>query len=253
MSGQNSGKKVIGLRAQAEVHKGQRDICLTTFLKVEIPLKDWQNRLSQVKISKQDLNKLIMNYLVIEGYKDAAEKFSRESGLHPGIELASIEDRMTIRNAIEEGHIENAIERVNDLDPEILDTNPRLYFHLQLQRLIELIRNNHISTALEFASEELAPLGLTNPEFLEELERTMALLAFENMQQSPVSYLLEQSQRQKLASELNSAILTAQCQEKDPKLPGLLRMLVWAQNQLEEKVSFPKIKNLVTAELEAPN
>jgi glucose-induced degradation protein 8 len=28
----------------------------------------------------RDLNKLVMNYLVIEGYKEAAEKFQQETG-----------------------------------------------------------------------------------------------------------------------------------------------------------------------------
>ena len=60
-----------------------------------------------------------MNYLVIEGYKDAAEKFSEESRIPPTIDLASIEDRMNIRNAVQAGDIEDAIERVNDLDPEV--------------------------------------------------------------------------------------------------------------------------------------
>ncbi len=36
----------------------------------------------------------------------------------------------------------------------------------------------------------------------------------------------------------------------DPKLPSLLKMLVWAQQQLGEKVNFPKMTNLATAELE---
>ncbi|KAJ3184128.1 Glucose-induced degradation complex subunit [Irineochytrium annulatum] len=177
-----------------------------------------------------------MNYLVIEGYKDAAEKFSEESGIAPGIDLTSIEDRMNIRNAVQVGHIDEAIERVNDLDPEILDTNPRLFFHLQQQKLIEYIRAGRITEALEFAQDELAPRGEENPEFLEELERTMALLAFEDFEKSPVADLLDYSQRQKTASELNAAILTSQCQEKDPKLPSLLKMLIWAQNQLGEKV-----------------
>ncbi|KAH6580935.1 hypothetical protein BASA50_002096 [Batrachochytrium salamandrivorans] len=213
--------------------------------------EDWEKKLSDVQISKQDLNKLVMNYLIIEGYKDAAEKFSAESGLVPSVDLATVEDRMNIRNAIQNGNIEAAIEQVNDLDPEILDTNPRLFFHLQRQKLIELIRNNRITEAIEFAQEELAPRGEENSEFLEELERTMALLAFEDSLTSPVGDLLDNSQRQKTASELNAAILTAQCQEKDPKLPSLLKMLVWAQNQLDEKMVYPKIKNLVTAELEA--
>lgn len=82
----------------------------------------------------------------------------------------------------------------------------------------------------------------------------MALLAFDT-RNSPVGELLDHSQRQKIASELNAAILTSQCQEKDPKLPSMLKMLIWAQvynpkkNQLEEKVTFPKVK-LENAEFE---
>ncbi|KAI9140132.1 CTLH/CRA C-terminal to lish motif domain-containing protein [Paraphysoderma sedebokerense] len=211
---------------------------------------EWMKKLDNVKVSKNDLNKLIMNYLVIEGYKDAAEKFSLECGLQPTVDLMSIQDRMLIRNAVQRGDVEEAIERVNDLDPEILDTNPQLFFHLQQQRLIEYIRQGKIVEALEFAQEELAPRGEENPQFLEELERTMALLAFEQTTRSPVSELLTPTQRQKTASELNSAILISQSQEKDPKLPALLKLLVWSQTQLEEKVTFPKIKNLVTAEME---
>ncbi|KAJ3209488.1 Glucose-induced degradation complex subunit [Clydaea vesicula] len=190
-----------------------------------------------------------MNYFMIEGFKDAAEKFSKEANLVPSFDLNSIKDRMIIRNAVQSGNIDEAIERVNDLDPEILDTNPRLYFHLQQQKLIEQIRQGKISEAIEFAQEELAPRGEENPEFLEELEKTMALLVFDQSLKSSVGNLLDHSQRQKTASELNAAILTAQCQEKDPKLPSLLKMLVWCQNQLDEKVIYPKITNLATAEV----
>lgn len=48
---------------------------------------------------------------------------------------------------------------------QILDTNPQLFFHLQQQRLIELIRNGKIQEALEFAQEELAPRGEENVKF----------------------------------------------------------------------------------------
>lgn len=68
----------------------------------------------------RDLNKLIMNYLIIEGYKDAAEKFSHESGAKPPVNLESIQDRMIVRTAIQRGNIEEAIERVNDLNPEVM-------------------------------------------------------------------------------------------------------------------------------------
>ena len=50
--------------------------------------------------------------------------------------------------------------------------------------------------------------------FLEELERTVALLAFEDVKNCPYGELLDVSQRLKTASEVNAAILTSQSHEK---------------------------------------
>lgn len=52
--------------------------------------------------------------------------------------------------------------RMSVLLLQILDTNPQLFFHLQQQRLIELIRSGKVEEALEFAQEELAPRGEEN-------------------------------------------------------------------------------------------
>lgn len=60
-----------------------------------------------------------MNYLVVEGYKDAAEQFSVESGLAPTVDLQSIQERMDIRHAIQSGDVDTAIDLVNDLNPEV--------------------------------------------------------------------------------------------------------------------------------------
>ncbi|KAH7545948.1 hypothetical protein FEM48_Zijuj01G0148200 [Ziziphus jujuba var. spinosa] len=254
-----------------------------------ITREEWEKKLNDVKIRKEDMNKLVMNFLVTEGYVDAAEKFRLESGTEPDIDLATITDRMAVKKAVQCGNVEDAIEKVNDLNPEILDTNPQLFFHLQQQRLIELIRNGKVEEALEFAQEELAPRGEENQSFLEELERTVALLAFEDVSNCPVGELLDVSQRLKTASEVNAAILTSQSHEKDavklgscktlhnqgsqygnmvtgfvhlllsdayglndPKLPSLLKMLIWAQNQLDEKAAYPRINDLSTAMLEDP-
>ena len=42
--------------------------------------EDWEKKLSDVRIRKEDMNELVMNFLVTEGYVDAAEKFRIESG-----------------------------------------------------------------------------------------------------------------------------------------------------------------------------
>ena len=52
---------------------------------------------------------------------------------------------------------------------QILEEKHQLSFHLQQQRLIELIRAGKTEEALEFAQEYLAPRGEENPAFLEEL------------------------------------------------------------------------------------
>ncbi|XP_019162042.1 PREDICTED: glucose-induced degradation protein 8 homolog [Ipomoea nil] len=218
-----------------------------------ITREEWEKRLNDVKIRKEDMNKLVMNFLVTEGYVEAAEKFRMESGTEPDIDLATITDRMAVKKAVQSGNIEDAIEKVNDLNPEILDTNPQLFFHLQQQRLIELIRHHKVEEALEFAHEELAPRGEENYGFLDELERTMTLLAFEDVENCPLGELVDMSQRLKTASEVNAAILTSQSHEKDPKLPSLLKMLIWAQNELDEKLAYPRIKIVSTAALEGPD
>ncbi|RLN41449.1 hypothetical protein C2845_PM01G08500 [Panicum miliaceum] len=231
---------------------------------------EWERKLRDVKIRKEDMNRLVMNFLVTEGFVDAADKFRIESGTQPEIDLATITDRMEVKKAVQSGNVQEAIEKINDLNPTIragrpaeqaallnifaiLDTNPQLYFHLQQQKLIELIRAGKISEALEFAQEELAPRGEENQTFLEEIEKTVALLVFEDIKNCPYGELLDVSQRLKTASEVNAAILTSQSHEKDPKLPSLLKMLLWTQNQLDEKAAYPRINDLTTAELQDPS
>lgn len=182
-----------------------------------------------------------MNFLVTEGYKDAAEKFQTESGADPGIDLESISERMTARRAIQNGDVQSAVELSNALDPLIFDKNPALLFHLRLQKLIELIRANDVVGALRFAERELAPMCEKNPQFVTDLEPTMRLLAFKDITKSPTAYLLSATQRQKTANELNAAILNNQGQGKDRKLPGMFNFLDWGQKRLKEYTDFPEM------------
>lgn len=55
-------------------------ICTQATSKKVITKEEWKKKLDDVKIRKEDMNKLVMNFLVTEGYVDAAEKFRMESG-----------------------------------------------------------------------------------------------------------------------------------------------------------------------------
>ena len=50
---------------------------------------------------------------------EAAQVFEAESATPPGVDLGAITDRMEIRKAVQSGNMEEAIERVNDLNPQV--------------------------------------------------------------------------------------------------------------------------------------
>lgn len=80
-------------------------------------------------------------------------------------------------------------------------------------------------------------------------------MAFEKPQNSPFSDLLDQTHRQKVASELNAAILKMeQLENSSPRMINLLKLMNWSQSELEKRnVSYPKIGDLSTANIEYPN
>ena len=205
----------------------------------------WMKDLQDFKVDRVEMNKLVMNYLVQEGFKDAAEKFRLETGVEPGSQLDLLDDRIKIREAVQNGRIDEAIDMTNNLNPDILDSKSHLFFHLQQQKLIELIREKNIDEALSFAQSVMSELRTENTVYLEELEKTMALLAYEEPSASPFGNLLTPSQRHMIASEVNAAILETQHQETMPKLAGVLKLLLWTQNELDKKhVKYPKMVDI---------
>eukprot|EP00658_Telonema_sp_P-2_P077179 TRINITY_DN6921_c0_g2_i6.p1 TRINITY_DN6921_c0_g2~~TRINITY_DN6921_c0_g2_i6.p1 ORF type:complete len:226 (-),score=31.73 TRINITY_DN6921_c0_g2_i6:183-860(-) len=142
--------------------------------------------------------------------------------------------RVDIRKAVQAGQISDAIEKTNDLDPEILEKRTDLYLDLQLQQLTELISNGQVEEALEFAQQQVAPLCINQQSKLEALEDVMALLAFEKLHTSPVAHLVHEDHRREVASRLNKAILHSLRIQEEPRLPGLLQMVSWAQQTLKQ-------------------
>ena len=87
----------------------------------KISPEEWKSRLESIKISKTDMNKLIMNYLCLEGYRDAAKHFEKESGLICDFgEAYAINERKEIRELIQKDSIDEAIDKLNDLCPEVI-------------------------------------------------------------------------------------------------------------------------------------
>ncbi|KRX00894.1 hypothetical protein PPERSA_09500 [Pseudocohnilembus persalinus] len=189
-----------------------------------------------------------MNFFLVEGYKDAAIQFQKESGTDISKQdLESMEPRIQVRQLILQGKIDEAIEKVTQLDENLQENNKDIMFELKLQKLIELIKENKIQEAIEYAQKALLPMATENVQYLEQLEKVMSLLAYSEVEKAPASELVQNSQRINISSDINYELLkNTNSQEKESKLPALIKLLVWSQQRLAEKLSFPQILDVST-------
>ena len=117
----------------------------TTSLRDKMNLAEWLASLDNLHIQRSQINQMIMEYLVLEGYKGAAEKFKSEAGFDSipsedgnesingdEVSKSSFDERIRIREAIEEGKINHALFLINHFYPELIDQNRDLYFRLQV-------------------------------------------------------------------------------------------------------------------------
>ena len=77
-----------------------------------------RGKLTLAKIDS-DINALILDYLTTEGYPSAAAKFSKEANLPPQQEEESIKARRRVLHSIHSGRIQEAIEALNELEPQV--------------------------------------------------------------------------------------------------------------------------------------
>ncbi|KAF2423567.1 hypothetical protein EJ08DRAFT_652692 [Tothia fuscella] len=199
----------------------------------------FERRVEENKPSKTDINTVIMDYLIKEGYPDSARKFAMEANIKQKPDDESIRTRVEIKHAIQSGNIQSAIEKINELNPEILDLDSTLHFALLRLQLIELIRDcssdaspENVSQAITFATQQLSPRASTSKAFLEDLQQTMALLVYPGDTLTPqMSELLKPSLRGEVADRVNQAILRRQGQSVEAKIKEWVRARAWAEKE----------------------
>lgn len=104
-------------------------------------IEEWASNLNKMSLKRNEINLLVMDYLISEGFKEAAERFKLEANIdnEKAYEIKTycesndqIDQRIAVRSAIENGNIELAIRLINDYYPELIDNNRHLYFKLQV-------------------------------------------------------------------------------------------------------------------------
>ena len=140
------------------------------------------------------MNRLVMNYLVLQGHREAAESFAGESATCVGADLETVGHRRRILAAVHSGDIAAAEQRADELVPGVLagDADPLRRAAAATHRADSRGRRRRVA---RFRVRRARASRGGEPRFLPELERTMMLLAARDCRQSPEAGLLEAAQR----------------------------------------------------------
>ena len=84
-----------------------------------------------------------MEYLISEGYPEAAQRFALEANIEPELDVDSIQERVEIRAAIASGDIQSAIEKINELNPQVSAASSTLSVSSILVQFVAMINIVH--------------------------------------------------------------------------------------------------------------
>ncbi|PAV81021.1 hypothetical protein WR25_01909 [Diploscapter pachys] len=185
--------------------------------------------------TREELAKLVLDYLICEGFREAAENLCEEMKLKVPEDLKVMDARVAIKDAIIEGNMEFAIDKTVELCPTLLDTNDDVRFEMRLQYLIEMIRANGLSdldAPLKYARQYIVADEKISEEQMSKVEKAFALLVYENIYESPFAPMLDQSRRNMVANMVNCAILEALNRPPKPRMESLLKLIVWSRCQI---------------------
>ncbi|VBB25433.1 unnamed protein product [Acanthocheilonema viteae] len=201
------------------------------------------------ELSPEYMKFLVLDYLISQGYREAAEYLCEDASIpFPRDAIENLDQRMRIRDDIVEGKIQNAIEKVVKIVPDLLERNPGLHLRLLQQHLIELIRSKMVEEAVAFTQSIVEKVD-AHPEMEKEMQKAFAMIAFEKPEDSPYTYLLEMSHRQMVANDVNSAILEALNKPSAPKLENLFRLILWSKNVLKHNDTPESLERLFNGQV----
>ena len=207
--------------------------------KMIISQEEWENKMDGIKIPREQMNRLVMNFLITQGYLEASSCFEKESKTQI-INDDHLKERDEIRTSILCGDIDRAIFLINSISSSILESYSKLMFELKLQKLVNYIRENKISEALAYGQEVLAPAAQGNNELLKELEKAMSLIAFNDIFQSPLAEICSPMHKLRLANEVNAGVLQyLQSESRASTLTDICKILILSQKKLQKTLVFP--------------
>ena len=117
---------------------------------------------------------------------------------------------------------------------------------MKIQILINYIKENKLQEALTFAKNNLLQLTKDNDFLYKELERTMGLLAYENINDAPEKEIISEKFLERIATKVNLVILNYLSGLKiiNLNLDLLIKLTRYVEKELKKEIDFPMITSL---------
>ncbi|MCJ1260163.1 GID complex subunit containing RING finger motif [Lobaria immixta] len=148
--------------------------------------------------SRVRLNRLLVDYLLRNGYGESARALAREKGIEELVDLEVFVQCHKIEESLRRRSTQECLAWCAEHRPMMRKTSNNLEFELRLQHYIELRRNGQLLEARQHAQKYIAPHKDTH---LDKIHRAAGLLAFPpDTQAEPYKTMYSQSRWNSLAS-----------------------------------------------------
>ncbi|KAL0228882.1 hypothetical protein GEMRC1_013502 [Eukaryota sp. GEM-RC1] len=111
-------------------------------------------------VPDEELEDLILNFLINEGHGETAVAFATETQRYLPTHSSSLSIRSSLRSWIISGDVHKAISFLTSYNPILLDSNIELRYSLHLQQVIEFCRQSDVNQAMSYCHEYILPFFL---------------------------------------------------------------------------------------------
>ncbi|CDR97735.1 -Protein C20orf11 homolog [Babesia bigemina] len=205
--------------------------------------ESWLADLVDIHVDDVYLQKIVMNYLVVNMCEESYSRFIEETG-YTGPDLShTIASRRRIRDAILECRARDALDLINGVDPKILQKNVHILFNLLSCDLIDIIKTGDSKKAVEYARRMLAPCVQKDRSLIEKLEEILGLIAFGNMEDvDPLDLKHKIYRPEDTAKLVDIALMKHFRQDTRIMLVSLAKEAAWLQGKLSDQEVWKHIR-----------
>jgi len=208
----------IGLHSKNEhvtVNFGDRPFIFDIEAMIAEERQKMQEAVSEARVPAGLAHSLVRQYLEHYGCQGTLRALDESSGggedqaMLEGAEAGagSLELRCSVRRMLLAGDVDGAMTKIQTCFPTMWQDNPTVAFHLHSQKFLELVAQHAVVDAVHYAQTHLAPFRGLDPQFETVLQDVTAVLAYEDLDSSPVWHLMGLGQRELVADMVNAAVL----------------------------------------------